>query len=95
MTQQQRELIEKLSKRPDIEARIMELVRVVGESSGTFSSPDEVEGFLIREIDKLGHELIKSWAIDQEKVLTAEVANNKGTIKHSKKKFNGSLPSER
>lgn len=94
MTQQQRELIDKLSKHPDIEARIVELFRVVGATPDAFSSPDDVEGFLIREIDKLGQELIKSWATDQELALATEIARKPGTSKHSKKKLSGSLPLE-
>lgn len=95
MTNQQKVILETLSKHPELEARIVELFKVVGDSSSDFHSPDAAEEFLIREIGKLGQELLQGWAADQEGVLAAGVADKKRTTKHGKKKLLGTLPSEK
>ena len=95
MTQQQQKLVEELTKHPEIEARIVELFAVVGDSSEEFSSPDAAEEFLIKGIDKLGQELLKGWATDRMKSLTTKTNSRAGTTKHSKKKFGGIPPLEK
>ncbi len=85
MTQQQKALVEMLSKHPILEARIMEICDIVKNDSGRFITVDETEAFLREQVRNLGQEVMGEWAIDQSEKLAEEVAKHKGTTKHSKK----------
>ncbi len=95
MTKQQEALLEMFSQHPDIEARVVRLFGLVKNNSGEFNTADAAEEFLIEEINKLGREILHGWATDQVETLISEVADKKGTIKHSKKKSPGIQPSEK
>ena len=92
MTEQQKALIE---RHPDIEARILRLFTMVENSSGKFDRADDAEAYLIKEIQKLGQEVLQGWSTDQSKKLSASVATNKKAIYHSKKKFLGNQLTEK
>ena len=90
MTNEQQKAFNKMiSKHPQIGARLFELCNLVENSSGEFTTADAAEEFLIKEIRKLGQEVLQGWATNQSEKLTTDSANNVGAVRHSKKKFTG------
>ena len=92
--QQQNDIIEMVTNHPDIGARIFELCNLVKNSSGEFTTADAAEEHLIKEIRKLGLEVLQGWATTQSEKVTAQVAANKEAKQHSKKKSHVIQPLE-
>jgi len=80
MTAQQKALIEKLSRHPHIEARIMELCNFMDISSGKDMTADAAEELVIKEIKKLGQELLQEWAASQSEKSAAEATAQQGVV---------------
>ncbi len=95
MTEQQhKEVIDMMTKHPDIGARIVELCNLIKNSSGEFTTADAAEEHLIKEIKKLGLEVLQGWATSQSDKIMVQVESNKEVVKHSKKKSRAIQPLE-
>jgi hypothetical protein len=83
-------LIERLKKHPKIANRLISLLDVTENESGTYDIADDVEEKFIEEIRKMGAEVMESWATNQVQKKIDEVCqDNKNLIRHSKKNFIG------
>ncbi len=82
-------LAEKLEKYPYIKARIEALFSVAENNSGDFDLADDAEEQLIKEIKKMGQEMLQAWADNQAEKKTLETKKSGKAIAHSKKNFTG------
>lgn len=60
------DFIAKLNKYPDLKSRFRELLNVVENSSNDLDRADDAEDRVTQELQKMGHELLTNWALNQE-----------------------------
>jgi hypothetical protein len=84
------EKVAKFSKRmeayPDLVERFEAILDIAENTSGDLITADEAEERAIEEVRKLGHELLREWAINREvaAVKTATITH-RNAKKHEKK----------
>lgn len=83
-------LIKRIQAQPGLEERIEAILDIMENKSGEFITADEAERKAIEEIQKLGQELLKGWALNQQDqaVKKAEQTHSNAK-KHGKKNFTG------
>ena len=87
------ELVRRLERHPHLKERIKALLNVAENSSGLLELADDAEEALIVEVQKMGNELLQTWASGQAKQKEA-AARDKALINHSKKNCTGNLALE-
>jgi len=80
----------RLNNHPILKARIEALLDIAENTSGKLDLADDAEEQLIIEVQKMGKELLQTWAIEQEAKKAQEArASSKSVTIHSKKNFTG------
>ena len=64
-TEDDLKLIEKLNSNPALKKRVEEILNIAHNSSGKLITADEAEMKTIEEVQKLGREVLKEWAVNQ------------------------------
>jgi len=78
--------LEKLTSTPTLRRRFEEILNIAHNTSGELITADQAEGKAMEEIQKLGQEVLREWAINQhEKVLERARKENPKATKHIKK----------
>jgi hypothetical protein len=86
-------LIEKLNSNPALKKRVEEILNIAHNSSGKLITADEAEMKTIEEVQKLGREVLKEWAVNQhEQVIKATKEEKPKAKKHIKKNSIGTQP---
>lgn len=81
---------ERLKNHPLIKARMEALLDITDNVDGTLDRADDAEEQVIIEIQKMGREILQTWAATQEVKKSQEArANNKNALAHSKKNSTG------
>jgi hypothetical protein len=84
------EFVKRLEKHPHLKVRMEALLNLAENTSGNFDKADDVEDELCREVQKMGNQILQSWALNQEqKQVSSAQINDSNLIKHSKKNFIG------
>lgn len=83
-------LVARIRAYPGLEERIGAILDIMDNKSGEFITADQAEGKAIEEIQKLGQELLKGWALSQQdkSIKTAE-QTHPSVKKHGKKNSTG------
>jgi hypothetical protein len=85
LTAPERQLIEKLRRRPAMMERVQSILAIAEEAHGEMSA-DQVEGLLVEEMRQLGNTTLRDWAGDVEARLTANLQQKGATLRRRKKK---------
>lgn len=83
-------LLERIQAHDGLEERIEAILDIMENKSGDCITADQAEGKAIEEIQKLGKELLKGWALSQQdkSIKTAE-QTHQNIKKHGKKNSTG------
>lgn len=85
-TEDDLKLIEKLNSNPALKKRVEEILNIAHNSSGKLITADEAEIKTIEEVQKLGREVLKEWAVNQhEQAIKATKEEKPKAKKHIKK----------
>jgi hypothetical protein len=83
-------LVERIRAHSGLEERIEAILDIMENKSGEFITADEAEGKAIEEIQKLGQELLRGWANNQQNKAIEKAEKTHPKIKrHGKKNFIG------
>jgi hypothetical protein len=78
--------LKKLNSTPTLRKRFEEILNIAHNTSGELITADEAELKAIEEVQKLGQEVLKEWAVSQhEKVTETAKKENSKISKHIKK----------
>ena len=78
--------LEKLNSTPALRKRFEEILNIAHNTSGELITADEAEAKAIEEVQKLGQEVLKEWAVSQhEKAIEAAKKNHPNAKKYIKK----------
>ena len=83
-------LIEQLNNQPDFKNHVIELLELINNSKGNLITADQAESQLVKNLPRLGQEVLSAWARQAEQVCVhnAQLVNHRA-IKHGKKKSTG------
>ena len=85
-TEDDLKLIEKLNSNPALKKRVEEILNIAHNSSGKLITADEAEMKTLEEVQKLGREVLKEWAVNQhEQAIKATKEETPKAKKHIKK----------
>jgi len=84
--EQLRILATRIQAQPGLEKRIEAILDIMENKSGEFITADEAEGKAIEEIRKLGQELLKGWARNQQAQAVQKAEQTHVNIKKNGKK---------
>ena len=76
-------LVERLRQRPEMMARVQEIMALVDSEDGPLKTADEVEELLMRQ---LGNETMCQWASQAEERVSRELKEQDPTVLSRKKK---------
>lgn len=83
-------LLARIQAHPGLEERIEAILDLMENKSGEFITADQAEGKAIEEIQKLGQELLKGWALNQQdKSIKIAEQMHPNIKKHGKKNSTG------
>jgi hypothetical protein len=83
-------LLTRVQSHPGLEERIEAILDIMENKSGEFLTADEAEGKAIEEIQKLGKELLKGWALNQQDQAVKKAEQmHPSAKKHGKKNSTG------
>lgn len=83
-------LVARIQAQPGLEKRIEAILDIMENKSGEFLTADEAEGKAIEEIQKLGQELLKGWAVNQQdQAVKKAEQTHPSAKKHGKKNSTG------
>jgi hypothetical protein len=85
LTAPERQLIEKLRRRPAMMERVQSILAIAEEAHGEMTA-DQVEGLLVEEMRKLGNTTLRDWAGEVQERLTASLRQRDATLRSRKKK---------
>jgi hypothetical protein len=95
-TEDDLKLIEKLNSNPALKKRVEEILNIAHNSSGKLITGDQAEEKTIEEVQKLGREVLKEWAINQyENTIKNAREENPQAKKHIKKNSIGNRYSDK
>lgn len=78
--------LEKLNSTPHLRKRFEEILNIAHNSSGKLITADEAEMKAIEEVQKLGQEVLREWAVNQhEQAIKTKRKENPKVKKHIKK----------
>jgi hypothetical protein len=96
MTAENDKLLERIKAHPGLRERFEAILDIVENKSGELITADQAEGKAIEEIEKLGQELLREWALErQEKALEKAKETHPNAKSHEKKSFIGKRRSEK
>ena len=96
MKEEVKNLLARIQAHPGLEERIEAILDIMENKSGEFITADEAEGKAIVEVQKLGQELLKGWALNQQnKAIKLAEETHPNMKKHGKKNFIGNRPLEK
>lgn len=78
-------IIKRLEKHPYLITRLNAMLEVAENTTGTYDLADDAEEKLYTEVQKLGNELLQSWAENQIVSKSEELTKNTNVTRHSKK----------
>ena len=79
-------LITRIQAQPGLEERIEAILDIMENKSGEFITADQAEARAIAEIQKLGQELLKGWALNQQdQAMKKAQQTHPSAKKHGKK----------
>jgi hypothetical protein len=79
-------LVERLRQRPEMMARVQEILALADAEEGPLKTADEIEGLLIEAIRQLGNETMGQWASQAEERVSRELKEQDPTVLARKKK---------
>ena len=83
-------LVMRIQAQPGLEERIESILDIMENKSGEFITADQAEGKAIEEIKKLGQELLKGWALNQQgQAVKKTQETHPNARKHGKKNSTG------
>ena len=82
----EKELVERLRQRPEMMARVQEIMALASNEDGPLKTADEVEELLIAAIRQLGNETMGQWASQAEERVSRELKEQDSTVRSRKKK---------
>ena len=82
----EKELVERLRQRPEMMARVQEIMALASNEDGPLKTADEVEELLIAAIRQLGNETMGQWASQAEERVSRELKEEDPTVRSRKKK---------
>lgn len=83
-------LVARIQAYPGLEERIEAILDIMENNYGEFTTADQAEGKAIEEIQKLGQELLKGWALSQQnRSLEVAKKTHPNLKKHGKKNYIG------
>jgi hypothetical protein len=85
LSQEERQLIEQLRRRPEMMERVRSIMDIAQESNGAMTA-DQVEALLVEEMRKLGNTTMRDWAGRVQERLTADLRQKDPTVRSRKKK---------
>jgi hypothetical protein len=85
ISQEERQLIAALRRRPEMMARMQSIVEIA-RNEGALKTADEVEELLIEEMRKLGHTAMRDWAAGAQERITQELRGQEPGLRSRKKK---------
>lgn len=85
LTAPERQLIEKLRRRPAMMERVQSILAIAEEAHGEMTA-DQVEGLLVEEMRKLGNSTLREWAGGAQERLTESLRQKDVTLRSRKKK---------
>jgi hypothetical protein len=86
MTAVEMKLVEQLRRRPEMMARVQEIMALAYNEEGPLKTADEVEALLIEAIRSLGNETMGQWASQAEERVSRELKEQDPTVLSRKKK---------
>lgn len=88
--EQLKNLVMRIQGQPGLEERIEAILDIMENKSGEFLTADQAEGKAIEEIQKLGQELLKGWALNQQNLAVKRAEQTHPSAKkHGKKNSTG------
>jgi hypothetical protein len=91
-----KELVERLENFPQLKERFEKLLKIAENQDGLIELADDAEDLILATSRGLNQETLQLWAETQSANKSREFQNrHKSTNKDTKKKFNGTLASER
>lgn len=83
-------LLARVQAHPGLEKRIEAILDIIENTSGDLITADQAEGKAIEEVNKLGQELLKEWALNQhDKAIETAKSTHPNAKKHGKKNSTG------
>jgi len=93
MNEQDKVLLARLNQNPQLRQRVEELLNIVENTEGGSLNAHKAEQSVIDELQKLGNDVLHSWADHAVKESTKKLHNDvSGLHKKGKKKFDGIVP---
>lgn len=90
-----RKFFERIKAHPSLKKRFEEIMNIAENTSGDIVTADEAEGKAIEEVQKLGKEIIREWAVSQHSSQAQQFENRQPDArKHVKKNSTGKPPLE-
>lgn len=85
-TEDDLKLLDKLNSNPILKKRIEEILNITHNTSGELITADQAEEKTIEEVQKLGREVLRGWAVNQHEKATKRIKEEKPKAKKHIKK---------
>lgn len=85
-TEDDLKFLEKLNSNPSLKKRFEEILKITHNSSGELITADQAEEKTIEEVQKLGREILREWAVKQHENVTKRTKEEKPKAKKHIKK---------
>ncbi|HEX4119809.1 MAG TPA: hypothetical protein VH619_04200, partial [Verrucomicrobiae bacterium] len=72
ISQEERQLIERLRLRPEMMARVQSILDIAAEAGGA-KTADQVEELLVEEMRKLGNSTLREWAGQAQETMVRDL----------------------
>ena len=86
LSKQEKHLLQLLREHPEMMERFRSILELAASKEGPVKSADEVEALLIEEVRRLGKTAMGDWALNAERRLGEELAQQDATASVRKKK---------
>jgi phosphoribosyl-dephospho-CoA transferase len=84
-SQREVQLIQQLRQQPAMMERVQSILDLTRNAEGPLKTADEVEGWLIQEMRRLGHTCLNQWATQAEERVSRELKGQDATVRSRKK----------
>jgi|ERR1700733_2414999 len=89
-TEKDMKILERIKAHPGLKERFEAILDIAENKSGELITADQAEGKAIEEIEKLGQELLKEWALRrQDKAIEKAKETHPNAKRHEKKSSTG------
>jgi hypothetical protein len=85
LSQEERQLIERLRRRPEMMAQVRSILDIASHAGGSMRA-DQVEELLVEEMRKLGNRTMREWTGEAQERTTQELRGQEPTLRSRKKK---------